>query len=113
MHGQARKTNGGNVHQGWSDDAIPANDGVLGQVIVECAKPRKILRRKTIFAAKGITSEKIVTALEYMVKANCRLIGDVVLISHIEIVIAVNTRTDYCRYAHHRHAATIHALSLI
>ena len=46
--------------------------------------------------------------MEVLIESDSRLIGFVVLIAHVEIVVAISAGADDQRHSHHRHAATIH-----
>ena len=73
------------------------------------AKAGQVLRHETAFAAKRITHKQTVSSLERLIKTNRALIGDVMLVTHIEIVIAICAAADYLRNSHHRHAAAVHS----
>ena len=73
------------------------------------AKARQVLRHETAFAAKRIARKQTVPPFERLIKTNCRLIGDMVLVPHVEIVVAVCAAADYLRHSHHRHAAAVRA----
>ena len=73
------------------------------------AKARQVLRHETAFAAKRIARKQTVSSFERLIKTDCALIGDVMLVTHIEIVIAICAAADYLRNSHHRHSAAVHS----
>src|SRR5947207_12619341 len=109
MHSQPRSRNSGHVHEPGAEDVIPSYRAVLRHVVVNGAKAGQVLGHETAFAAKRIAGKQTVSTFERLIKTNGALIGDVVLVTHIEIVVAVRAAADYLRNSIHRHTASIHA----
>ena len=60
VHRQPRNRYVGHVHNGRTDDAIPADRAILREVVVKGAETGQVLGHETFFAARGISRENAV-----------------------------------------------------
>src|SRR5205823_14885851 len=104
VHGQTRDTYGCHVHHAWADDAVPADAALLGEVIMERAEARQILRRKAVLSVQRVAHPQIVASWQHVINPNGTLVRDVMFISSVAIVVAVNAGPDDSGLPHHRSA---------
>src|SRR5262245_22904179 len=108
MHRQPRHRNRSYVDDAWVYDSRPGNAALLGEVIVEGAKARQVLRRETAFAADRITGSETVSARQQLVNADGALISKMMFVTHVGVVIAIDAGAHDSRRTHHGHAAAVH-----
>src|SRR5262245_45283926 len=83
---------------------------MLRKIVVKCAEPWKVLGHETILAAEGVPHRKVVFLRDYVIAAKRRLVRDVMLVTDVEVIVAVYAGPDHRRGSHHGHPAPHHSL---
>ena len=112
-HGQARHRKCGDVHKIRRKDTVPVQAALLREVVVARAEARKIDGHKAVLRAERVARGKRAVARENLIHAGRSLVVDVMLISNVEIIVAIDASGDDAGRAHHGAAASHHAWSHI
>ena len=109
VHRQARETDGCHVHHARVNDAVPADAGLLGQIVMERAEAGQILGHEAILSADGIAPPQAVAPSQRVIDSDRALVRRVMRNARVGVVIAVHAGAYDRGLSHHRHSlAAVH-----